>query len=70
VILVDTSVWIDHLHRTIPELVGALESDRILIHPFVIGELACGRLTTRDEVLDLLTTLLRLSSPPTPKLSN
>ena len=56
-ILVDTSVWIDHLHRTIPALVDALESQSILIHPLVIGELACGRLTKRDEVLHLLATL-------------
>ena len=56
-ILVDTSVWIDHLHKRIPALVDALESESILIHPFVIGELACGRLTKRDEVLHLLATL-------------
>ena len=56
-ILVDTSVWIDHLHKTIPALVDALESERVLIHPFVIGELACGRLMKRDEVLHLLSTL-------------
>jgi hypothetical protein len=56
-ILVDTSVWIDHLHKMIPGLVDALESERVLIHPFVIGELACGRLKKRDEVLHLLTTL-------------
>jgi len=56
-ILVDTSVWIDHLHKRIPGLVDALESESILMHPFVIGELACGRLTKRDEVLDLLATL-------------
>jgi len=57
VILVDTAVWIDHLHRSIPELVELLENERVLIHPFVIGELACGRIANRDEVLDLLATL-------------
>jgi len=56
-ILVDTSVWIDHLHKRIPALVDALESESVLIHPFVVGELASGRLTKRDEVLHLLATL-------------
>ena len=56
-ILVDTSVWIDHLHKRIPALVDALENQSVLIHPLVIGELACGPLTNRDEVLDLLATL-------------
>ncbi len=56
-ILVDTSVWIDHLHRTIPSLVEALEDEDVLTHPFVIGELACGRLKDRGVVLDSLTAL-------------
>jgi len=57
VILVDTSVWIDHLHRTIPALVEALENEDVLIHPFIIGEIACGELKKRREVLDLLMAL-------------
>lgn len=56
-ILVDTSVWIDHLHRTIPALVEALENEDVLIHPFVIGEIACGELKKRREFLDLLMAL-------------
>ena len=56
-ILVDTSVWIDHFRKSIPALAQALEGDRVLIHPFVIGELACGSLQRRREVLDLLATL-------------
>lgn len=56
-ILVDTSVWIDHLHEAIPRLLEALERQQVLVHPFVIGELACGRLTRRREVLDLLSDL-------------
>jgi predicted nucleic acid-binding protein len=56
-ILVDTSVWIDHLHKTLPPLVEALEKEEVLIHPFVLGELACGRIARRREVLDLLATL-------------
>jgi predicted nucleic acid-binding protein len=57
VILVDTSVWIDHLHRSIPRLVELLESEDVLIHPIVIGELACGQLAKRDAVLRLLRAL-------------
>jgi predicted nucleic acid-binding protein len=56
-ILVDTSVWIDHLRKGIPSLAEALEREDVLMHPFVVGELACGELTRRREVLDLLSTL-------------
>lgn len=56
-ILVDTSVWIDHLRSGEPALVEALEGGRVLMHPFVLGELACGNLEQRDEVLRLLEDL-------------
>lgn len=56
-ILVDTSVWIDHLRSAITPLAGLLEAESVLIHPFVIGELACGEIKRRREVLDLLSTL-------------
>lgn len=56
-ILVDTSVWIDHLRTGEPLLARALESGRVLMHPFVVGELACGNLEQRDEVLRLLGDL-------------
>ena len=56
-ILVDTSVWIDHLQKGVPELAAALENDEVLTHPFVIGELACGSLRNRAEVLYLLNVL-------------
>jgi hypothetical protein len=56
-ILVDTSVWINHLHKPIPALVTALEGGEVLIHPFVLGELACGQLAKRGEILDLLSAL-------------
>ena len=58
-ILVDTSVWIDHLRRGNPDLAARLEADLVWCHPFVIGELACGRLTDRLEILSLLKTLPR-----------
>jgi predicted nucleic acid-binding protein len=54
VILVDTSVWIDHLRSGEPLLVAALEGGRVMMHPFVLGELACGNLANRSEVLELL----------------
>ena len=56
-ILVDTSVWIEHLRVGSPHLSLLLQDGRVLTHPFVIGELACGRLTRRDEVLTLLSVL-------------
>ncbi|MEO8381611.1 MAG: PIN domain-containing protein [Acidobacteriota bacterium] len=56
-ILVDTSVWVDHLHRGVPAMASLLEDETVLMHPFVIGELACGDIRSRREVLHLLTTL-------------
>jgi len=57
VILVDTSVWIDHLRSGEPGLEAALEGGRVLMHPFVLGELACGNLNNRGELLELLRDL-------------
>jgi predicted nucleic acid-binding protein len=57
VILVDTSVWIDHFHRASERLITALEDQDVLTHPFVTGELACGTLRRRQEVLSLLDHL-------------
>ncbi len=50
-ILVDTSVWIEHFRHTQPRLVVALEQEEVLVHPFVKGELACGNLHNRREIL-------------------
>jgi len=57
VILVDTSVWIDHLHRHDAELARLLEAVQVCVHPMVIGELALGSLRNRDGVLALLRAL-------------
>lgn len=56
-ILADTSVWADHLRTGVPALADALESNAVLVHPFVVGELACGNLKNRREVLKLLKDL-------------
>ncbi|MDB4883341.1 MAG: twitching motility protein PilT, partial [Gemmatimonadetes bacterium] len=53
-ILADTSVWIDHLRRGDSRLAALLKGERLLMHPFVLGELACGDLRNRDELLELL----------------
>jgi predicted nucleic acid-binding protein len=55
-ILVDTSIWIDHFRHGDDELRVILEEDRLLCHPFVIGELALGSLRNRDAVIALLET--------------
>jgi predicted nucleic acid-binding protein len=57
VILVDTSIWIDHLRAGHSTLVRLLERDLVLTHPWVIGELALGHISHRREVLGLLTNL-------------
>ena len=59
-ILVDTSVWIDHLRRTETGLVRSLHEKRVLTHLMVIGELACGNLPNRAETLHSLGTLPRI----------
>ena len=56
-ILVDTSIWVGHLREGDPALSLLLEQDRVLIHDFVLGELACGSMENRREVLGLLETL-------------
>ena len=56
-ILVDTSVWIDHLRRHNARLAALLEGGQVRSHPFVVGELACGTLRQRAVVLELLGKL-------------
>ena len=60
-ILLDTSVWVDHLRRGDPLVVQVLESGQAAAHAFVIGELACGNLKSRVRVIDLLQALLQLT---------
>ena len=56
-ILVDTSVWVDHLRAVDRRLAELLLEAQVLCHPFVIGELACGTMKRRGEVLGLLKHL-------------
>jgi predicted nucleic acid-binding protein len=63
-ILVDTSIWVNHLRRGSLQLADLLNKGSVACHPFVIGELACGNLKKRTEILNLLQSL-----PCTPTLS-
>jgi predicted nucleic acid-binding protein len=56
-VLVDTSVWVSHLRDGDSLLSGLLNSGMIVCHPFIVGELACGSLKKRSEILSLLNAL-------------
>ena len=67
-ILVDTSVWIDHLRRHNRVLAKLLHAGMVLTHPFVIGELALGNLRQRKVVLDALADLPRANVATEPEV--
>jgi len=56
-VLADTSVWIQHSRRGEPSLARWLTAGQVLMHPFVLGELACGSLKNRAEILSDLQEL-------------
>jgi predicted nucleic acid-binding protein len=56
-ILVDTSVWIQHLRKGSERLMSLLYNEEVLSHPFVLGELACGSLQNREKILQLIESL-------------
>lgn len=56
-ILADTSLWIDHFRRGHPQLRLLLYANEVLTHPFIVGELACGALRNRAEILRHLKAL-------------
>ena len=60
-VLIDTSVWIDHLHSADQHLVLLLENEQIVMHPMVIGELALGNLANRHQTLGDLADMPQIS---------
>ena len=56
-ILVDSSVWVDHLWHGDQRLVTLLEASQVLTHPFVVGEIALGSLKNRETILGSLRGL-------------
>ncbi len=56
-VLVDTSVWISHLRHGNSSLQKLLQEGRVASHPFIIGELACGNIQNRMEILSLMQSL-------------
>ena len=56
-ILVDTSIWVSHLRHGSRQLENLLYDAEVMCHPFIIGELACGNLKNRIEILSLLRAL-------------
>ncbi|MBI4565257.1 MAG: type II toxin-antitoxin system VapC family toxin [Planctomycetes bacterium] len=62
-ILADTSVWVDHLRRGDAALANLLEAGEVFCHPFIVGELACGTLRNRSQILRLLSDLPALPRP-------
>ncbi|MFI5332269.1 MAG: type II toxin-antitoxin system VapC family toxin [Desulfobaccales bacterium] len=58
-VLVDTSVWVEHLRQGTVGLDDLLLAGRVVCHPFIVGELACGNLKNRSEILALMQELPR-----------
>jgi predicted nucleic acid-binding protein len=56
-VLVDTSIWVTHLREGNQDLETLLLDAAVLCHPFIVGELACGNLRNRNEILSLLQAL-------------
>jgi predicted nucleic acid-binding protein len=56
-VLVDTSIWVEHLRQGSRRLEKLLMDAEVLCHPFIIGELACGNLKNRNEIISLLQAL-------------
>lgn len=56
-VLVDTSIWVEHFRHGREDLRSLLEENQVYCHPFIIGELACGHLKNRSEILSLLASI-------------
>ena len=59
--LADTSVWVNHLRENDANLTALLNNNRVLMHPMVIGELACGNLRDREQILSMFKQLPHIS---------
>jgi len=56
-IVVDSSIWIDHIHDGVPRLGELLLREQALMHPHVLGEIALGSIRNRDEIIGRLLQL-------------
>ena len=56
-VIVDTSIWVTHLRKGSRQLEKLLMDGEVMCHPFIIGELACGNLKNRNEIISLLQSL-------------
>ncbi len=56
-ILVDSMIWMDHLHRPIAKLAELLDRRAVLMHDFVLAEIALGSIARREATLDVLWQL-------------
>lgn len=56
-ILADTSIWVEHFRRGVDELQSLLGKVEVACHPFIVGELSCGNIKNRKEVMNLLHEL-------------
>ena len=56
-VLVDTSIWANHFRSSNTHLEGLLDNTEVICHPLIIGELACGNINNRKEILSLLSAL-------------
>ncbi len=63
-ILLDTSVWIDHFRHGNRVVMRLLAQDHVFMHPYIVGELACGSLRKRQETLSALQELSQLAVVP------
>jgi len=67
-VLVDTSVWVTYLRKGDDRLAAMLNNNLVMIHPFVIGELACGTMKNRTEILRLLHDLPEVEMAELPEV--
>jgi predicted nucleic acid-binding protein len=56
-VLIDTSVWIDHFNRSDSRLLHLLNDYEVVTHPYILGELVCGNFRNRTEIFELLSNL-------------